>query len=56
MNYQEIKSGLAVKCDKHHIIRGMILDKVPGSYTKVVVVDDYRGPGWGEYWRGMAEG
>jgi len=48
MKYQEIKSGLSVRCAKHDIVRGMILDKVPGSYTKAVVCDMHRGKGWDE--------
>lgn len=47
MNYQEIQSGLSVTVQgKHRTFKAMLIDKVPHSHTKVVVMDTERGPGF----------
>lgn len=46
MEHKDVKSGLTVSCDKLGVFSGEIIGFVEGSYTKVKIVDNYRGHGF----------
>lgn len=49
MTYQEIAQGISVTVHSPNgDWRGLLLHKVEGSYTQVVVMDNDRGKGWDE--------
>ena len=49
MTYQEIVQGISVTVhDPSGNWRGLLLHKIEGSYTKVLVMDADRGKGWDE--------
>ena len=51
MNYQDIAVGLSVTITERsgNAWRGILMYKLDGSYTKVMIMDNERGPGWNEF-------
>ena len=51
MKYQDIKVGLSIRVTETNgdVWNGILLHKMPNSYTKVLIMDNDRGPGWDEF-------